>query len=467
MAGTIRIKKSKALNFKKLTFLYLVFIVFFFLSTSGEFLHHFSALQKTQAGFNDKLLVHFNAQKASVPDEVLLKNKAGLAISLLDSLIQSYDTFALVNKVKGEKLKEQKFAKNVLNQNAVYTPLNQSLVDFIACFPVNYQKELIPQLGIDPAVFELNPKIKNTLFIELPNAAVPSVLNQLKTAILSEGLKYLKWELPQGGMVKVNSNKDSSLLQGFKSVYYVGEKITFDFFSRDSIAPTVSINNMSMTPNYKGRHFQINWTPTAAGEYNLEANVENEFITQKIKVIKPALRFLETEQEITAYLSEPFTVTLDKTGFQNLKNINFYSENASIERAGDQLIITPLFEGRFTIEMRSGNITLDQRYLFALKPKSPTVSIRDIAGARANLSQAHCLESESKYWQVINFNMVIIAPDGTKQTFKSNSRYLRTELRSLENQMKSGSTILFDQIRLVNINGTSTTFGSPIFIAKP
>jgi hypothetical protein len=131
MAGTIRIKKSKALNFKKLTFLYLVFIVFFFLSTSGEFLHHFSALQKTQAGFNDKLLVHFNAQKASVPDEVLLKNKAGLAISLLDSLIQSYDTFALVNKVKGEKLKEQKLAKNVLNQNAVYTPLNQSLVDFI------------------------------------------------------------------------------------------------------------------------------------------------------------------------------------------------------------------------------------------------------------------------------------------------------------------------------------------------
>jgi hypothetical protein len=250
-------------------------------------------------------------------------------------------------------------------------------------------------------------------------------------------------------------------------VYYVGEKITFDFFSRDSIAPTVSINNMSMTPNYKGRHFQINWTPTAAGDYNLEANIENEFITQKIKVIKPALRFLETEQEIAAYLSEPFTVTLDKTGFQNLKNLNFYSENATIEMAGDQLIITPLFEGRFTIEMRSGNTILDQRYLFALKPKAPTVSIRDIAGARTNLSQAHCLESESKYWQVINFNMVIIAPDGTKQTFKSNSRYLRTELRSLENQMKSGSTILFDQIRLVNVNGTSTTFGSPIFIAKP
>lgn len=467
MAGTIRIKKSKALNFKKLTFLYLVFIVFFFLSTSGDFVHHFSALQKTQTRYNNKLLVHFNLKKATLPDEILLRNNANKAIGLIDSLIQSYNTFALTNNVKGEKLKDQNFAKKVLYKETVYMPLNQSLVDFMFCFPRNYQNELIPQLGINPVVFGSNPMTKNSLLLEIPNAAVPSVLNQLKTAILSEGLKYLNWELPQGGMVKVNSNKDSSLLQGFKNVYYVGEKITFDFSSRDSIMPVVSINNMNMKPISKGNHFQVNWIPSSAGDYNLEANVGDEFITQKIKVIKPALRFLETEQEIAAYLSEPFTITLDKTGLQNLKNLTFYSENATIEMAGDQLIITPLFEGRFTIEMRSDNLTLDQRYLFALKPKAPKVSIRDIAGAKSNLSQAHCLESESKYWQVINFNMVIISPEGNKQTFKSNSRYLRTELRSLENQMKSGSTILFDQIRLVNINGTSTTLGSPIFIAKP
>jgi hypothetical protein len=222
-----------------------------------------------------------------------------------------------------------------------------------------------------------------------------------------------------------------------------------------------------MTPNYRGRHFQINWTPTVAGEFELEANVDNEYIRQKIKVIKPALRFLETEQEIAAYLSEPFTVTLDKTGFEYIKNLNFYSENAKIETAGNQLIITPLNEGRFTIEMRSGNLLLDQRSLFALKPKAPIVSIRDIAGARSKFAQAHCLESESKYWQVIHFNLTLIEPDGSKKYFKSNSRYLRTELRSLENQMKPGSTLLFNQIQLVNINGTSTAFGSPIFIAKP
>jgi hypothetical protein len=117
--------------------------------------------------------------------------------------------------------------------------------------------------------------------------------------------------------------------------------------------------------------------------------------------------------------------------------------------------------------MRSGNLLLDQRSLFALKPKAPIVSIRDIAGARSKLAQAHCLESESKYWQVIHFNLTLIEPDGSKKYFKSNSRYLRTELRSLENQMKPGSTLLFNQIQLVNINGTSTAFGSPIFIAKP
>ncbi len=467
MAGTIRIKKSKALNFKKLTFLYLVFIVFFFLSTSGEFVHHFSALRQTQTQVNAQLLTHFMEQKAQVPDEVLLKNNAILAFTAIDSLLSRYDSFATISKIKGEKLKEQRFSKRILNQAGVYVPINQALANFVSCFPTNYQATLLPKLGLVQTEKGIQTAIKNALFFELPNAAVPSVLNQLKTVVLSEGLKYLKWELPEGGLIKVNSSRDSSLLLGYKSVYYVGEKITFDFFSRDSIAPTVSINNMSMTPNYRGRHFQINWTPTVAGEYALEANVDNEYIRQTIKVIKPALRFLETEQEIAAYLSEPFTVTLDKTGFEYIKNLNFYSENAKIETAGNQLIITPLNEGRFTIEMRSGNLVLDQRSLFALKPKAPLVSIRDIAGAKSNLAQAHCLESESKYWQVIHFNLTLIEPDGSKKYFKSNSRYLRTELRSLENEMKPGSTLLFNQIKLVNINGTSTAFGSPIFIAKP
>ena len=466
MAGTIRIKRSKALNFKKLTFLYLVFIVFFFLSTSGDFVHHFNALAKTQASLNDKLKSNYTAHQALLPDEINLKNKANIALQVIDSLLGNFEAFATKTKLKGEKLKEQKFAKNVLNQSAVYVPLNQSLVNFITCFPQNYQQELVPLLGIDPLTFELDQNVKNKLLFELPNAAVPSVLQQLRTTILTESLKYLKWELPEGGMLKINSSSDSSLLLGYKSVYYVGEKIDFDFFSRDSIPPTVSINNMSMTPNYKGRHFQISWTPTLAGEYELEANIGTEFIRQKLKVIKPELRFLETEQEIAAYLSEPFTLTLDKKGLQHIKNLQFYSENAKIETNGDQLIITPLYEGRFTIEMRSGNLTLDQRSLFALKAKAPLVSLRDIAGAATKLTQAHCLESESKYWQVINFNMILISPDGSRKNFKSNSRYLRTELRSLENQMQAGSTIIFDQIRLLNINGISTAIGAPIFIAK-
>jgi hypothetical protein len=467
MAGTIRIKKSKALNFKKLTFLYLVFIVFFFLSTSGDFVHHFIALAKTQASLNQKLKSNFKAHQALLPDEINLKNKATIASQIIDSLLGNFETYAEKNTLKGEKLKEQKFAKNVLSKSEIYGPLNQSLINFIACFPQNYQQELVPLLGIDPMAFELDQNAKNKLFFELPNAAVPSVLEQLQSVILTESLKYLKWELPEGGMLKVNSTSDSSLLLGYKSVYYVGEKIDFDFFSRDSIPPTVSINNMSMTPNYKGRHFQISWTPTLAGEYELEANIGNEFINQKLKVIKPALRFLETEQEIAAYLSEPFTLTLDMQGLQHIKNLQFYSENAKIETKGEQLIITPLYEGRFIIEMRSGNLTLDQRSLFALKPKAPLVSLRDIAGANTKLTQAHCLESESKYWQVINFDMILIAPDGSKQIFKSNSRYLRTELRSLEKQMQAGSTIIFDQIRLLNVNGISTAFGSPIFITKP
>jgi hypothetical protein len=62
--------------------------------------------------------------------------------------------------------------------------------------------------------------------------------------------------------------------------------------------------------------------------------------------------------------------------------------------------------------------------------------------------------------------MTLCYPNGQKVELKSNTRFLRNELRTLERTAPTGSTLLFHNIRLINKNGVSTIMGTPIFINK-
>lgn len=466
MASTIRISKSKALNFKKLSFLYLIFIVFFFFSTAGDFIKQFSGLANTQKALNDKLKTQFFEYSPQLPDEILIKDKGMLALSLIDSFQEDYNRYTQKHAIKGEKLKEQQFSKRHLLSQDAAARLHGVLRDYILAFPENKQGNLAADLGFKPEDLGRELSAKNRFLIETPNGAIPSVLHHFETVILMQSLKYFKQEIKDGGMMRVSASKDSTFLQGFKNVYYIGEKISFDFFSRDSIAPEVQINELSLSPDYRARHYHMSWTPVKEGVYFLEAHIGEEFIRHRLNVIKPSLRFLENEQEIAAFLSEPMLLTLDMNGLENIKNLKFTSNGAKIERKGNQLEITPLYEGRFTIEMKSGETVLDAKSVFALNGRPPEVILKDVSGQKSELSKAHCLESLSPYWQVINFNVSIVYPNGSVKELKSHTRFLRNEVRSMESAAPAGSTIVFSQIRLLNSNGKSTAFGAPIFIGK-
>jgi hypothetical protein len=466
MAKTVWISKSKALNFKKLSFLYLIFIVFFFFSSSGDYVKHFKPLSETQELLNLKLKAQLDNYKPILKDEQIIKQSTIDLINVIEDFISKYRKFDLNGGLKGEKIKEQKFSKQYLNTDSATFSLHVALCNFIRCFPKGYQGNLAVDLGVLPEKIELNEPIKNQYLKEVPNGAVGSILSHLEMVALSQSLKYFKQEIEEGGMIRVSSSKDSTFLQGFKSVYYVGEKIDFHFFSRDSVAPNISINQVSMTPSHRDRHYKMSWTPTIEGTYELEANIGDEYIRHSLKVIKPSLRFLESEQEIAAFLSEPLFLTVDMNGLENIRGIRFSSNGAKIETNKNQLKIIPLFEGRFTIEMYIGNNLLDTRSLFAIKGKPPIILLKDIAGKSADLGKAHCLESSSPFWQVINFNVTIISPDGTSKELKSQTRFIRNEIRTFENNAEPGSTILFNQIRLLNANGVSTMMGAPIFIGK-
>jgi hypothetical protein len=178
------------------------------------------------------------------------------------------------------------------------------------------------------------------------------------------------------------------------------------------------------------------------------------------------LRFLENEQEIAAYLGEPLSLTVDLNGLENIRDLSFTSIGAQIKNKNGELLITPEVEGRFTVEMRSNGDILDSKSMFARKGQAPEIVLKDVAGQKTEFAKAHCLESLSANWQVVNFSMTLIRPDGSTSKTKSRTRFLRNELRSIEAAAPAGSTLIFDEIRLLNSNGTSTTMGAPIFIGK-
>lgn len=467
MARTIRISKSKALNFKKLSFLYLIFIVFFFFSTSADFIKHFSPLAKTQEELNKRLLEQLNEFKVKTQDEIDMRKKALDAIQVITGFEQSLDAFFTKHSIKGERLKEQKFSREFLSKDENAKKLYLSLSHFILAFPNADQADLMADFGIKTDDLTKTDQVNNLFFKETPNGAIANILKHFETVVLTNTLKYLKEEIKDKEILKLTSSKDSSLLQGYKNTYYVGENIGFDFYSRDSVCPIVKINQVSLKPNPKmNKHFFVAWIPSKEGVYHLEAHIGEEFIRHTFTVIKPNLRFLENEQEIAAYIGEPLNLTLDLNGLQNIKDLNFHSNGAKIETNKDQLIITPLVEGRFTIEMRSENTNLDARSLFARKGKSPEVILKDVAGSRTQIKKAHCLESLSPYWQVLDFNITLVEPNGNTRKLKSSTRFLRNELRTLEANAAEGSTLIFDQIRLLNTNGVTTTMGAPIYIGK-
>ena len=466
MARALLISKSKALNFKRLTFLYLIFFIFFFQSSPGEFVVHFQPLSKTQLALNSQLKDRLQAIEPMLPEEISIKSKSIETLNFLDSLEDHFLAFSKDKANKKSWLKEQKYTKQYITRDKIGNAIHGKLSSLIDAFPAGYREKLRSDLGLTKEERIGAIKYPNKFLKEAPNGTIGAIIAHLKMVVLTQTLQYVKKEVFNAKLVNVSAASDSALLQGYKSTYYVGEEVVFDFFSRDSIEPIISINDERIKPIVNGRHFLVIWNPTLPGDYALKAAVDEEGITQLLSVVKPALRFLETEQEIAAYLSEPLTLTLDLNGLERIKELRFVSKGATVQRNGNTLTIIPEFEGRFELDMMAGNILLDKKSVFALKGNPPRVAPKDIAGRETEIKTAHCLESMNPNWQVLNFSMTLCYPNGKKVELQSNTRFLRNELRSLERAAPKGSTLLFHHIRLINKNGISTISGTPIFINK-
>jgi hypothetical protein len=76
------------------------------------------------------------------------------------------------------------------------------------------------------------------------------------------------------------------------------------------------------------------------------------------------------------------------------------------------------------------------------------------------------LESLNTFWQVVSFRMTVITPEGNKESLRSATRFLRNDLRAAEQSAPKGSTLIFDEIKLIGKNKGLIKTGKSIVLRK-
>jgi len=305
-------------------------------------------------------------------------------------------------------------------------------------------------------------------FKEAPNGVMSTSFEHLRTVMLYQTLIALKGkdvELPKFEILTV---EESDFIQRFKRNLILGEKLDVLVRPKKKGAlPTVKINGgMVDCKPTNGSDYRVVYQPAKAGNYSMEIMVGEDRVLTSFRVEAPAFRFIQEVSNLRAEVGEKFTITLDTNFVPKGDRVKFVSNAADIERSGMVLFITPQKEGKFEVLMQDNGSNIDKANFFASMPRAPKVSLMDISGNPVNMQAANKLESDNTFWQVIDFDMAVVTPDGKSQRLHSATRFLRNELREAESKAPKGSTLIFDNIRLAGQNGGATTKGSPIILVK-
>ncbi len=467
MSDTIRIRKSRLLNLKLVSFLYLIFIVLFFFSTSGNYLKFFGPFANSQNELNERLKEKLSKFKVTDSKNISFKAHSYEAlkeISVLKILLQK---FFKEKKIKEEHLKDAKFSSYILSEGHNLLKLQSLLQNFVNYFEGAEKEKLEYEFGLRIPNKKGDKNLSQTFFYNAPNGFIETLLNHYESVILFNTFDYLKVKNQKINIIVNERLKDSSFIKSLKKTYYLNENVIFDFYTSKNINPEVLINNLAYkVKQVSDFHYILNWKAQEVGKYTISARVKDEKVSYVFDVENPDMRFFEDENDIVCFVDQETSLSPDFSSLRNVPNLNFNSKNAKVELVNNILKITPDNEGFFTIELRSGTTILSSKKMFAQRIDLPKIVLKNMFGQTSTIADVHCLESENTNWQVVNFNLTVAFPNGKMETIKSNTRFLRNELRDIEANLPSGSTLIFDKIRLLNKDGISTIMGSPIFISK-
>jgi hypothetical protein len=467
MGSTIQISQSRNLSFKKLTLLYLVFILFLFFSSPGQYVIHYSTLATTQTELNERLSGKLKYFQSDIPKELELKNTTLECFNDLSKLESEYAIYAQKNLVKGDKIKENIFAEKNVRRGPLSATLQGILNKYLSSFAKCSNKDLSNDL-VNLKDFSQNSyRTIDFFFKETPNGVVKSIFEHFKTVFLYNSLVELTHQnidLPKFELITIN---DANFIEKFRRSLVLGETLVLSIKpDKTGLIPTVKINGALVDVKQASNSiYYINYNPVKPGNYSLEVILGDKRLLSGFNVLKPEFRFVLERSSLDAVVGSKCILSLDSQYIPN-KGVTFVSNKAMTVRVKDALYITPTESGVFEVQMKVDNQIVDKVILYAHEPGALKVGLMDIGGQLASLDMANRLESTNTYWQVVNFNMAVVDPQGNKQTMKSATRYLRNELRDMVSKAPSGSTIIFDNIKLVGQESGSAQVGQPIILVK-
>ncbi len=463
MANTIKISKSKNLIFKKLSFLYLVFILFLFLSSPGKFLDHYENLEPAQEAVIERLKEQMKNLPETEAKSKALKLETEKALATLEDLRENYHQYRATNHIAGEKLKENLFATKEVLQTNQGARLQSALATYNTAYQnfggVDLSDELLKLLDHSDQEFEA----REFFFKETPNAVIESVINHLQTTILLRSIELLQGEKAQLFKEEVLPAGQLDLIQNFKKSLTRGEQLLFKIRIPDSVQQLqVLINGEKLMPTeVDSAYCHFSYLPPQTGAYNLDLLLDDQHFYHNFKVLQPGIRINRSGSNFISQVGETQTLSLNPK-YLPKGELEFKSKHADLKFNGNALEITPLHAGAFDVQMLWQGQFIDSIGLFAQDVSVIDVALMDLAGKENKVQKVAYLEATNPFWQVVNFRLRITKPNGKQVVLHNATRFLRSELREAILQAPRGSVLAFEQIKVIGKNGYTYRDGRSI-----
>jgi hypothetical protein len=441
--------------------------LFLFFSSPGQYVVHYTHLANTQTDLNTRLISKLKSFNSVVPQEMDLKNTTLECLNGMDALQRKYAEYAEKNLVTGDKLRENNFAEKIVRKGELAPKLQGILDQYLASFVKISKRDLSADL-VSLRDFTSNEvKTIDFFFKETPNGVVNAMFEHFKTVFLYNSLVELTHQNIDLPKFELISLKDAKFIEKFRRSLVLGESLELAVKpEKIGLVPTVKINgNLVEIKSQNNGIFNASFKPFKPGAYALEVIVGDKRLLSGFNVLKPEFRYIMDRSNLNAKVGSTCELSLDSQYFPKA-GVSFSSPKASVKRVKNALKIVPTEEGVFEIFMKVNDQVVDKVTLFAHAPGPIPVGLMDIGGNLASLEKANRLESTNTFWQVVNFQMTVVDPNGHKKSLKSATRYLRNELRDLESKALPGSTIIFDNIKLVGQTSGSTQVGQPLIMVK-
>lgn len=469
MGSTITISKAKNFSFKKLSFLYLVFILFIFFSSPGMYVMQYSGVAATQSLLNEKMLNDLRGFNSVNPTELALKTTTMKSVSELDAIKMQYLDFANQTGVSGDRLRENNFAEKKIRKGEIGPKVKEILTGYIQSYSTIGIKDIKSEFDMPEDFSGSKFPVIEFYFKETPNGVLPTVFEHLRTVMLYNTLMVLKKKDLEMPKFEILTMDDADFIQKMKKNLILGEKLDVVIRpQKKGILPTVKINGslVESKPINNNGDYRVVYNPKQAGNYSFEVRIGESRLLSSFNVESPAFRFIHETSNLRTEVGSKFTITLDSNFVPKGDRMRFVSNSAQVDRRGLVLKVVPEKEGKFEILMTENGKVIDRAVFFASLPRPPKVSLMDIYGKPVQLSKANKLESDNVFWQVIDFDVAIVSETGKVNKFHSATRFLRNEIREFENNAQKNTTFIFENIRLTSQKGGVTMMASPLIMVK-